>query len=101
MHFEGIFDSPIFTNVESLIDTFTWPIMGDCGEFRNTEIARLASHYKILLETNINRTEKISEEWLTLKTYVIPMIKNCQETKTRYHKIWQTDLQNTELKDEC
>lgn len=28
------------------------------------------------------------------------MIKNCQETKTRYHKIWKTDFQNTELKDE-
>ena len=38
--------------IESLIDTFTWPIIGDCGEYGNKEIARLVSHYKLLLETN-------------------------------------------------
>ena len=73
--------------------------MGECGEFGNKEIAQRASHYKLLLETNDCCIEKISEEWLTLKNYVIPMIKNCQETKTQYHEIWQTVFQNTELKN--
>lgn len=39
MRFEGIFDSLIFTNKESLLDTFTWSIMGDCGKFGNKGVA--------------------------------------------------------------
>ena len=33
--FESLFDSPIFESVESVLDTLTWPIDGDCGQFRN------------------------------------------------------------------
>ena len=39
MHFEGIFHSPIFTIIDSLLAIFTWPIMEGCGKFRNKEIA--------------------------------------------------------------
>ena len=36
--FESLFDSPICESVESVLDTFTWPIDGNCGQFRNKEI---------------------------------------------------------------
>ena len=39
MYFDGIFDSPIFTIIGSLLATFTWPIMEGCGKFGNKEIA--------------------------------------------------------------
>ena len=92
--FEGTFDSPIFKNIELLRYTFAWPIMGDYGNFGIKTLLDLQAIIK-LLETNSICIEKLSKEWLALKTYVIQMIKNCQETKTRYQKIWQTDFPNT------
>ena len=36
--FESLFDPPVFESVESVLDTCTWPIDGDCGQFGNKEI---------------------------------------------------------------
>ena len=65
--FESLFDSPVFESIESVLDTCTWPIDGDCGQFGNKEIDRLVNHYKDLLNLNACEVSKVSEEWLTLK----------------------------------
>ena len=36
--FESLFDSSIFESIKSVLDTFTWPIDGDYGQFGNKEI---------------------------------------------------------------
>ena len=42
---------------------------------------------------------KVSEEWLTLKAHVIPIVKN--HKKVKYHQIWKKVLENSDLKKEC
>ena len=98
-HFESLFDSPIFESVESVRDNFTWPIDGDCGQFRNKEIDRLVNNYKDLLNLNGCEVSKVSEEWLTLKAHVIPVVKN--HKKVKYHQIWKKVFENSDLKKEC
>ena len=97
--FENLFDSPVFESVESVLDTCTWPIDGDCVQFGNKEIDRLVNHYKDLLSLNGCEVNKVSEEWLTLKAHVIPIIKN--HKKVKYHQIWKKVFENSDLKKEC
>ena len=98
-HFESLFDSPVFESVESVLDTCTWPIDGDCGQFGNNEIDRLVNHYKDLLNLNGCEVSKVSEEWLTLKAHIIPIVKN--HKKVKYHQIWKKVFENSDLKKEC
>ena len=42
---------------------------------------------------------KVSEEWLTLKAHVIPIVKN--HKKVKYHQIWKKVFENSDLKKEC
>ena len=98
-HFESFFDSPIFESVESVLDTFTWAIDGDCGHFGNKEIDQLVNHYKDLLNLNGCEVSKVSEEWLTLKAHVIPIVKN--HKKVKCHQISKKVFENSDLKKEC
>ena len=41
--FKNILDSPIFKHIESLVDTFAWPIKEDCGIFGNSAIVESAN----------------------------------------------------------
>ena len=95
---EQRFDSPIFQSVESVLDIFTWPIDGNCGQFGNKGIDRLVNHYKDLLNLNGCEVSKVSEEWLTLKAHVIPIVKN--HKKVKYHQIWKKVFENSDLKKE-
>ena len=99
LHFESLFDSPIFECIESVLDTFTWPTDGNCGQFRNKETDQLVNHYKDLLNLNECEVSKVSEEWLTLIAHVIPILKN--HKKVKYHQIWKKVFENTDLKKEC
>ena len=74
--FKNILDWPIFKHIESLVDTFTWPIKEDCGTFGNSTIVELRNHFQILLKNNECDIEKIDSEWLTLKTHMIPVVQN-------------------------
>ena len=51
--FKNIIDSPIFKHIESLVDTFAWPIKEDCGTFGNSAIAELRNHFQTLLKNNV------------------------------------------------
>ena len=97
--FESLFDSPVFEGVQSVLDTCTWPIDGNRGQFGNKEIDRLVNHYKDLLILNGCEVSKVSEEWLSLKAHVIPIIKN--HKKVKYHQIRKKVFENSDLKKEC
>ena len=86
--FESLFDSPIFESVESVRDNFTWPIDGDCGQFRNKEIDRLVNNYKDLLNLNGCEVSKVSEEWLTLKAHIIPIVNIIPFTNAKVERLF-------------
>ena len=45
--FKNILDSPVFKHIESLVDTFTWPIKEDYGTFGNSAIVELRNISKL------------------------------------------------------
>ena len=99
--FKNILDSPIFKHIESLVDTFAWPIKEDCGTFGNSAIVELRNHFQTLLKNNECDIEKIDSEWLTLKTHMIPVVQNQDRRKSNYLDIWQKIFRNESIKQEC
>ena len=99
--FKNILDSPIFKHIESLVETFAWPIKEDCGTFGNSAIAELRNHFQTLLKNNECDIEKIDSEWLTLKTHMIPVVQNQDRQKSNYLDIWKKIFQNESIKQEC
>ena len=81
-------DSPIFKNMETILDTFSWPISGDAGAFGNLQIIEMCEHFKGLLQDNDCDISKVNVEWLTLKSYIIPLVQN-QDVTMNYLEIWK------------
>ena len=99
--FKNILDSPVFKHIESLVDTFAWPIKEDCGTFGNSAIVELRNHFQTLLQNNKCDIKKIDSEWLTLKTHMIPVVQNQDRRKSNYLDIWQKIFHNESIKQEC
>ena len=97
--FQGILHSPIFKNIETILDTSSWPMNEDSGSFGTKAINDVQEHFKNLLIKNGCDVEKIQTEWLILKTYAIPMITN--DKKCKYLDIWARLFQNEDVKKEC
>ena len=68
--FSDIRKLAIFENIESILDTFTWPVNGDCSAFIlfNDAIENIIKHFKEILVKNDCDITKVPSEWLTLKT---------------------------------
>ena len=99
--FKNILDSPVFKHIESLVDTFAWPIKEDCDTFGNSAIVELRNHFQTLLQNNKCDIEKIDSEWLTLKTHMMPVVQNQDRRKSNYLDIWQKIFRNESIKQEC
>ena len=99
--FKNILDSPIFKHIESLVDTFAWPIKEDCSTFGNSTIVELRNHFKTLLKNNKCDIKQIDSEWLTLKTHMTPVVQNQDRRKLNYLDIWQKIFYNESIKQEC
>ena len=99
--FKNILDSPVFKHIKTFVDTFAWPIKEDCGTFGNSAIVELRNHFQTLLQNNKCDIEKIDSEWLTLKTYMIPVVQNQDCRKSNYLDIWQKIFHNESIKQEC
>ena len=72
--FEELSSSPLFKNLVSLLDVSSWP--KELSAFASAEIESLKAHFSQLLSNNGCDIGEIQHEWMTLKTYVIPIRNN-------------------------
>ena len=83
--FEELSSSSLFKNLVSLLDVSSWP--KELSDFGSAEIESLKTHFSQLLSNNGCDIGEIPREWMTLKTYVIPIRKN--SPKVKYLDIWE------------
>ena len=69
--FEELSSSPLFKNLVSLLDKSSWP--RELNDFGPAEIKSLKVHFSQLLSNNGCNIGEIQHEWMTLKSYVIPI----------------------------
>ena len=88
--FEELSSSPLFKNLVSLLDVSSWP--KELSDFESTKIELLKAHFSQLLSNNGCDIGEIQCEWMTLKTYVIPIRNN--SPKVKYLEIWEHVFSN-------
>ena len=74
--FAGIQGSPIFKNIEVLLDTKSWPIDKDSGNFGDEAAKEISSRFQELLSKNNCEVDNIMPQWITLKTHMLLLVKN-------------------------
>ena len=74
--FAGIQESPIFKNIEVLLDTKSWPIDKDSGNIGDAAVKEISFHFEELLSKNNCEVDNIMPKWITLKTHMLPLVKN-------------------------
>ena len=95
--FEELSSSPLFKNLVSLLDVSSWP--KELSDFGSAEIESLKAHFSQLLSNNGCDIGEIQREWMTLKTYVIPIRNN--SPKVKYLEIWEHVFSNENIIEEC
>ena len=96
--FAGIQESPIFKNIEVLLDTKSWPIDKDSGNFGDEAVKELSSHFQVLLSKNNCEVDNIMRKWITLKIHMLPLVKNNKCVK--YLDIWSKVFTSKTIKEE-
>ena len=97
--FAGIQQSPIFKNIKVLLDTKSWPIDKDTSNFGDEAVKEISSHLQELLSKNSCEVDNIMTEWITLKTHMLPLVKNNKCVK--YLDIWSKAFTSETIKEEC
>ena len=95
--FEELSSSPLFKNLVSLLDVSSWP--KELSDFGSAKIESLKAHFSQLLSNNGCDIGEIQCEWMTLKTYVIPIRNN--SPKVKYLEIWEHVFSNENIIEEC
>ena len=88
--------SPPFKNLVSLLDVSSW--LKESSDFESAKIESLKAHFSQLLSNNGCDIE-IQDQWMTLKTYVIPIRNN--SPKVKYLEIWEHVFSNENIIEEC
>ena len=88
--FEELSSSPLFKNLVSLLNVSPWP--KELSDLGSAKIKLLKAHLSQLLSNNGCDTGEIQCEWMTLKTYVIPIRNN--SPKVKYLEIWEHVFSN-------
>ena len=97
--FAGIQESPIFKNIEVLLDTKSWPV----DKIVVTLVMRLKeipSHFQELLSKNNCEVDNIMPKWKTLKTHMLPLVKNNNKS-VKHLDIWSRVFTSETVKEEC
>ena len=95
--FKDLTTLPIFSNLTRILDVKTWPTKeNDLAFFAGTSIIELGDSFETLLERNGCKTDLLLSEWITLKTHMIPIVKN-----EHYLNIWQRVFKSEEIQSEC
>ena len=85
-----------FKNLVSLLDVSSWS--KESSDFGSAKIESLKAHFSQLLSNNGCDIE-IQRQWMTLKTYVIPIRNN--SPKVKYLGIWERVFSNENIIEEC
>ena len=96
-HFEELSSLPLFNNLVSLLNVSCW--LKELSDFGSTKIYLLKAHFSQLLRNNGCDIGEIQHEWMTLKTYVIPIQNN--SPKVKYLEIWERVFSNKNIIEEC
>ena len=85
-----------FKNLVSLLDVSSW--LKESSDFESAKIESLKAHFSQLLSNNGCDIE-IQGQWMTLKTYVIPIRNN--SPKVKYLGICERVFSNENIIEEC
>lgn len=96
--FEDLTASPVFKHLVSLLDVSSWP-QNELAVFGESAILELSDCFEELLVKNGCEIHQLLPEWISLKTHVLPIIKN--NPKKFYLKIWQRVFTADLIKEEC
>ena len=97
--FGGIQESPIFKNIEVLLDKKSWPKDKDSGNFGYEAVKEISSHFQEFLSKNNCEVDNIMPKRVTLKTHMLPLVKNNKCVK--YLHIWSKVFTSETIKEEC
>ena len=97
--FAGIQKSLILKNIEVVLDTKSWPIDKDSGNFGDEAVKETSSHFQELLSKNNCEVDNIMPEWITLKTHMLPLVKNNKCVK--YLDICSKVFTSETIKEKC
>ena len=95
--FEELSSSLLFKNLVSLLYVSSW--LKELSDFGSAEIESLKANLSQLLSNNGCDIGEIQCEWMTLKTYVIPIRNN--SPKVKYLEIWAHVFSNENIIEEC
>ena len=98
MRFHDLSTSPVFKHLIQILDTRTWPVE-DGSLFGESAIIELGDCFELLLRKNGCDVEQLTPEWISLKTHVIPIIKN--NPKEHYVTTWQRIFKSDYVRDDC
>ena len=97
--FEDLRTSPVFSHLPSILDLSAWPLKDGINFFGETAINDLSDCFEDLLKKNGCDVDALNPEWMTLKTHMIPLIKNNQ--KEHYIDIWQRVMKSESIVNDC
>ena len=82
-----------------MLHVSTWPTASSAEKFGNQEITEMTNYFANLFSTGPTQVDKIPQEWLVLKSYMLPIISN--NKKTYYLDIWKIVFSNEAIVKEC
>ena len=97
--FSNLYESPLFKHMVCMLDVSTWPTASSAEKFGDQEITEMTNYFANLFSTGPTRVDKIPQEWLVLKSYMLPIISN--NKKTYYLNIWKIVFSNQGIVKEC
>ena len=81
-----------------MLHVSTWPTASSAEKFGNQEITEMTNYFANLFSTGPTQVDKIPQEWLVLKSYMLPIISNNKKT---YLDIWKIVFSNEAIVKEC
>ena len=99
LKFEDLRTSPVFSHLPSILDVSTWPLKDGINFFGETAINDLSDCFEDLLKKNGCDVDALNPKCMTLKTHMVPLIKNNQ--KEHYINIWQRVMKSESIVNHC
>ena len=95
----NLYESPLFKHIICMLDVYTWPTASSAEKFGDQEITEMTNYFANLFSTGPTQVDKISQEWLVLKSYMLPIISN--NKKKYYLDTWKIVFSNEAIVKEC
>ena len=97
---EDLIDSHFFNSLAPILDVNLWPkTQAQLSTYCDLEIKNLRDHFEALLELNQCVISSVSNEWVCLKAFVLPMITGGDSID--YLEIWSKLRTNKDVQASC